>query len=389
MSESQGDRKSGSGEKVIDAEVEPLGKAPRRRMGRLVVYLILLVLVSIAIAVLYHLWSTDRLGQVFGGRSSAPAAGSSSVTLPVSPPPQAAVPPIASPVPAPAEAQAQPEPQREQQPDPRIDELERRLAALTASIERLQQLPAPASVDQQTITELQNRLQALEAERAEQDQKIALLIQASEAQGSQRGSLQQQVADLQARLTGVAQQSTAALREPLAQLIAWSELRDRARRGERFTGEAAILLPYAERQGAALQQAASALQGFADAPPPSLLQLHQRFAPLLQQQLDRPVQASGDPAEKTVWQRALDKITGLVTIRKVGGAGEAAPETKLADAEAAMAAGDVDAALAALEGLQLDPDLAAWREAMKARLALDAALDAYGAALRAHLAALP
>lgn len=372
------DKTAETGEKIIDTEVEPLGRANPRRGWRVAAYLSLAVLGSIAVAVLYHLWSTDRLDQLTGGRT-APAPSTSSVTLPVAPPPAPAAP--ASPDPA----QAQ-----------RLDALEQRLAALTAGIERLQQLPAASNADQQKLADLESKLQAAEANRADLEQKIALLIQTAEAQTAQRSSLQQQtaalqqqLADLQGRLAGMSDSRAAALREPLMQLLAWGELRERARRGQRFTAEASAISAYAERQGGALQQAAAAWAPFAEQTPPAMMQLGRRFAPLVQQQLARPtVEAQPDPATRAWWQRALDKVTGLVSIRKVGGAAEAAPETRLAEAEAAMAAGNPRAALAALDGLELLPDFAAWREQLKARLALNAALDGYGAALRTHLAAL-
>ena len=53
-----------------------------------------------------------------------------------------------------------------------------------------------------------------------------------------------------------------------------------------------------------------------------------------------------------------------------------------------MKSADPRAALAALEGLELTPEFAEWRDQLKARLALNVALNAYGAALRAHLAAM-
>lgn len=380
MSETPSDKKSGSGEKVIDAEVEPLAKAKPRRAVKLLVFFSLALLGSIAVAALYHLWSTDRLDQVFAGRSTPQPSSPTAVTLPVAPPTPAAPPPAPVAETAPAD-NAQSE---------RIDALEQRLAALTASLERLQQLPAASNTDQQKLADLEARLKTSEAERAEVEQKIALLIQTAEAQTAQRSSMQQQLADLQNRLATASDRNTAILRDPLAQLLAWSELRDRARRGQRFTAEAAVIQPYAERQGGALQQAAVGWQPFADKTPPAMLQLGRRFAPLLEQQLAAKPDAGSvpDPATRAWWQRALDKVTGLVSIRKLGGAEENRPESRLAEAEAAMRAGNASAALAALDGLDLLPAFAEWRDQLKARLALNAALDAYGAALRAHLAAL-
>lgn len=397
MSETSGDRKSDSGEKIIDAEIEPLAKAKPRRAVKVLVFFSLALIGSIAVAALYHLWSTDRLDQVFAGRSTPQPSSPTAVTLPVSPPA-----PAMAPAPAPVADTAQAERQAEQQAAntvqaERIETLEQRLAALTASLGRLQQLPAASNVDQQKLADLETRLKASEGERAELEQKIALLIQTAEAQTAQRSSmqqqvsgLQQQVADLQSRLATANDRNAAILREPLVQLLAWGELRERARIGQRFAAEAAAIIPYAERQGGALGQAAAAWQPFAETPPPAMLQLGRRFVPLMEQQLAARPDAGGeaDPAARAWWQRAIDKVTGLVSIRKLGGAAENRPESRLAEAEAAMKAADPRAALAALAGLELSPEFAEWRDQLKARLALNAALNAYGAALRAHLAAM-
>lgn len=388
MSETPSDRKSDSGEKIIDAEVEPLAKARPRRLLKLAVFFGLALIGSIAVAALYHLWSTDRLDQIFAGRSAPQPSSPTAVTLPVSPP---------APTPAPAAPAPVADTARVEQQAGRIDALEQRLAALTAGLERLQQLPSDSDLDRQKLGELETRLKASEAARADLEQKIALLIQTAEAQTAQRSSLQQQVgaqqqqlADLQGRLATANDRNAAALHEPLTQLLAWSELRDRARSGRRFADQAAAILPYAERQGGALGQAAAGWRDFAEKTPPAMARLSGRFMPLLEQQLSAKPESGSepDPATQSWWQRAIDKVAGLVSIRKLGGAEENRPESRLAAAEAAMQAGDAPAVLAALDGLALTPELAEWRDQLKARLALDAALDAYGAALRAHLAAL-
>lgn len=352
--------KPGNQDRIIDAEVEPLGG--KRSGSRMVILLIGAVVVSILIAVGWHFWSSGKLDAVLGGRPASSSSTTASQPAP-QPAPQAASPALPA-----------------QTPDSallaRLEDQEKRLAALTASLERLQQLPAA------NVTADPALLQKL----ADLEQQLAGLRQTQEANAAQRSMLQTQIADLQARFTALSEARLNALREPLLQLIAFSEARELARRGSSFAREATMLGSYAEAQGGMLKSAFAGLQPFAERGIPPAAVLAARFPTLAEQQRATPGGETAAAAEKPWWQRAVDRVTGLVSIRRVGSVDAASVEGKLEAAEAALRDGDLAAAVAALDGVALIPALQDWREQAQARLDLDAALDAHGAALRAHLA---
>ena len=351
-------------EKIIDAEVEPLsrGGGGSGRSLRIVLYLLAAVMLSVAIAVGYHFAVSGRLddllGSFSGASSSAPAPEPRPTeAVPAGPSGMAAAPPSVVPM-SPRDA--------------RLDQLESRFASLTASLERLQQLPASNAADPQKLHDL--------------EQQVAALRAALDTATAQRTALQTQLAELQGRMTALSEARLASLREPFVQLIGWAELREHARRGEAFAREAAALGGYAEAQGGNLKSAFAALQPFAEQPVPSAAALAARFDALAAQQRATPAQTDATAeAAKAWWQRAVDKLSGLVSIRRTGAPDAATLHGRLDLAAGALAQGDLKAAVAELDGLTLIAPLNDWREQAQARLKLDAALDAYGAALRAHL----
>ncbi|MBS4047880.1 MAG: hypothetical protein KG075_16155 [Alphaproteobacteria bacterium] len=345
-------------EKIIDAEVEPLGKSGSGsgRSLRIALYLIAAVMLSVAIAIGYHFAVSGRLDDLFGN-----AAPSASAPRPAEPPPSAATPAPSAPSVVPMSTR-----------DARLDQLESRFSSLTASLERLQQLPAANAADPQKLHDIEQQVLALRA--------------ALDTATAQRTALQGQVAELQGRMTALSEARLASLREPLVQLIGWSELREHARRGETFAREATALGSYAEAQGGNLKTAFADLQPFAEQPAPSAAALAGRFTALAEQQRATPAATDATAAaDKAWWQRAVDKLSGLVSIRRAGAPDAATVDGRLDLATAALAQGDLKAAVAELDGLTLIAPLNDWRAQAQARLKLDAALDAYGAALRAHL----
>lgn len=377
-------------ETIIDAEVEPLGGGRSRTFLRVIAYLAIAVAISIGIAALYHLWSTGRLE--FGSQPSAPP-------MAASPSPSSS--PSPSPSSSPAPAASAPVAAADPALQDRVAELDRRMAALSGSIERLQQLPSSSSDDRQALADMQAQIRtAVDEAKAAAEQarggnlaiseKLAALAAASEAQTAQRSALQQQVSDLQTELAALRVERAAAIREPVLLALAWGELRDRARRGVAFAGEARQLGSWADSDGGETAQAFSPLKAAAEKPVPSSSRLLLRFAAAAEAQRDHqaaaPAAAAGEPAAPW-WQRAIDRVTGLVSIRRADTSGDAAtPEGRLTTAETAIAGGDLAAAVAALDGLDAAPALAAWRDEARARLELDAALDRFGGLLRSRLA---
>ncbi|PJI37578.1 hypothetical protein [Ferrovibrio sp.] len=352
-------------EKIIDAEVEPLGKSGNGtgRSLRIALYLLAAVVLSVAIAVGYHLAVSGRLDDLLGRVSGSTPTPES---RPAEPAPAVAVPSSSSSSSsAPLVVPMSPR-------DARLDQLENRFASLTASLERLQQLPASNAADPQKLHDLEQQIVALRA--------------ALETSAAQRTALQSQVAELQGRMTALSEARLASLREPFVQLIGWAELREHARRGEAFAREATVLGTYAEAQGGNLKTAFAAVQPFAEQTVPSAAALAARFGTLAEQKRATPATPDATAAaDKAWWQRAVDKLSSLVSIRRAGAPDAATVEGRLDLAASALAQGDLKSAVAELDDLTLTGPLNDWRDQVQARLKLDAALDAYGAALRAHL----
>jgi hypothetical protein len=344
-------------EKIIDAEVEPLGKSGSGagRSLRIMLYLLAAVALSVAIAIGYHFAVSGRLDELLGRAAPSSAAPRQAETAPTAAAPAPSVVPMSP-------------------RDTRLDQLESRFSSLTASLERLQQLPAANAADPQKLQEIEQHVLALRA--------------ALETSAAQRTALQGQVAELQGRMTALSEARLASLREPFVQLIGWSELRVKADRGEKFVNEATQLGQYAEAQGGNLKATFAALQPFAETGAPAKAVLVGDFDEIYaEQQKDAEQKAvpvvTGD---RSWWQRSLDKISGLISVRRVG-EGEAALPSNFWHAAMAVRSGNLAAAVNDLSGgpVELVPALKEWRDAAEKRVKLDAALDSYGAALRAHL----
>lgn len=349
---------------IIDAEAEPLPKPPSAlaRLGRWLLIIVIAAAGCVAIAAGYHFYTLP---------ATSPAKPAIVNTAPLS---------AAQPDAGGAELARQ------------VQELERRLAALSASLERLQQLPAapgpqmpgadPAQAER--LKSLEETLQAQLAQQAmaasENRKASTEALRLAEAALSGQSQFDQKLADL-------ARARAADLRQPVALLLAWQALRDKAARGSGFAAEANAVAGLLG-QAAPLRTAFDAVQALAVSGAPTESALAGNFAGVAEAQQREA--ASLPPADGAApppwWQRALDKLAGLVTIRRVGGSA-AEPGDQLAQAETLLQRADLAGAVAALNGLNAGPTLAAWRSGAEARLKLDAALEKMQQTLRDHFAA--
>lgn len=345
-----------SDDRIIDAEAEPLPKAPppRLRIVRALVAALAAVLISLALAVGYHVWTRP-----------------SPMPVPVASRP--AAPPVAAPAPAADPLLVQ-----------RLADLERRHAALSASIERLQQLPGTPA-DTERVAKLEADLAALaDTVKAQAAQAEAV----SKAVAAREADLGTRIAAQDSEIARLREQKMQTLRQPIALLLAWQGMRESALAGKSFAvpRDAMALLIAAE--GEAVRAAFAALGPFAEKSAPGAAALALRFQAALAEQMRAPDAAPDADAALPWWERAWAKMTRLVTVRRIGAAAEG-DDAKLQAAEAALAEGDVAAALAALEGAALRPALMQWRADAERRVKLEAALDAFGKALSARLLAEP
>jgi uroporphyrinogen-III synthase len=150
-----------------------------------------------------------------------------------------------------------------------------------------------------------------------------------------------------------------------ALLLATGQMRDALLSGRPFLAELRSVAALSAGE-AALAQALDALAPEAEKGVPALPALKRRFDEL-KPELRRALR----PAAAGDWkQAALDKVTSLVTVRRVGSEALADPGPlgALARAEAALAKDDLAGAVAALGLIAADAVLAPWLEDAKRRL---------------------
>jgi hypothetical protein len=236
------------------------------------------------------------------------------------------------------------------------------------------------------IKELDRRIAALEAKPAAPAGEIAELRQ-------QAAKLSTAVADLGARV-GAAETSIAAEKAAPAQsavdptdsavLLTLLRIREAVEVARPFAAEydafTALAQPRPEIAAAAAPLAEPAKTGVASRAV-LIARLHALAGVI--------VTAEAPPAEPDWSDKVLARLRGLVTIRRIDGAGQSEPEAVVSAAERALAGGDLAAAIAALDRLAGPPAEAArpWLQMARQRLAVEAALQRVEELLTARLGA--
>jgi hypothetical protein len=276
-------------------------------------------------------------------------------------------------------------------PDPALIERLDRLEAAqkqdrqdaAKSLAALQQTGGQAAA---AIKELDRRIAALEAKPAAPAGEIADLRQ-------QAAKLSTAVADLGARV-GAAETAIAAETAAPAQsaadpadsalLLTLLRIRDAVEVARPFAAEydafTALAQSRPEIAAAAAPLAEPAKTGVASRAV-LIARLHALAGTI--------VTAEAPPAEPDWSDRALARLRGLVTIRRIDGAGQSEPEAVVSAAERALRGGDLAAAIAALDRLAGPPAEAArpWLQMARQRLAVEAALHRVEELLTARLGA--
>jgi hypothetical protein len=242
----------------------------------------------------------------------------------------------------------------------RIDELEaagddEADVRVAANAQRLDDLEAArAAVDEAALNSLELRLGALEA---------GLIDAAPEAE----------IRALESKLAALAQVAANAGRSA-ALAVAVARLREAARRSEPYAGALDEVRSLAGPLGDAdLALALAAIAGRAAGGVPNLAALRDRFAGLAAPLLH----AEGLDADAGWLAKTVNRLTSVVTVRRIGEVAGPTAEARIARAETRLAAGDLAAAIEDLAPLETAPGglLTAWLADARARLALDAALD--------------
>ena len=226
---------------------------------------------------------------------------------------------------------------------PRVDAIEHTLAALRQSVDKL------ATTEQAADPELVKQL----------GDRIALL----EAQAGAASGLAQQVRSLEAS-TAVARDTASKL---AATVLAVGQLAQAVADGNPFVRQLAAVRALGG-DDPDIAQAAAELEPHAISGVPTLAALRAQ----LPATVDAVIRATPVTAGETWTDRVMDRLASLVSIRRVGSYAIAAGGVGgiVAQAEAALQGGDLQAAVTALEQLDGAPAQAAsdWLQDARARL---------------------
>jgi hypothetical protein len=288
-------------------------------------------------------------------------------------------------------------------------------AALAARVTALEARPAPVTVDldpiKSTLTAQAQSLDRLQAPLAAQSQdqaaaapdktvvqQLTQRVAAIEAQAASKiaenGRLQQESARLSTAASDLGDRLTALERRVSAQgstdrtgtalLLAVLQMREAIEEARPFPGAYDAFKALAGDDAALLAGAAPLAQAARDGVASQAV---------LRAQLDNvgsEIARASKPAGKLRWwEQALDRIRGLVTIRRIGVAAHAGPEAAVSTAQSALAAGNLAGAVSALGSLEgADAEMAQpWLRLARDRLAAEAALARLQELLAARLGA--
>jgi hypothetical protein len=270
-----------------------------------------------------------------------------------------------------------------ERPDPALIERLDRLAA--AQNQERQDAAKNAAALQQTagqaaatVQQLDRRVAALETKPAAPTSDIADLRQ-------QLAKLATTVAELTARVAAIekaAPPQSAGDPTDSALLLTLLRIRDAVEMARPFAAEydafAALAQPRPEIAAAAAPLAEPAKTGVASRTV-LIARLHALAGAI--------ATAEAPPTEPDWSDKVLARLRGLVTIRRIDGAGQSEPEAAVNAAERALAGGDLAAAIAALDRLAGPPAEAArpWLRMARQRLAVEAALHRVEELLTARL----
>jgi hypothetical protein len=255
-----------------------------------------------------------------------------------------------------------------------FDPIRSTLAAQAQSLDRLQaalaaqsQDRAAAAPDKTIVQQLTQRVAAIEAQAASKtadsgrsEQELARLSTAANDLGDRLSALERRVST---------QSSTD--RTGTALLLAVLQMREAIEEARPFPTEYDAFKGLAGDDAALLAGAAPLAQAARDGVASQAV-LRERL-----DNLGSEIARASKPTGKLRWwEQALDSIRRLVTIRRIGVAARAGPESAVSAAQSALAAGNLAAAVSALGSLEgADAEMAQpWLRLVRHRLAAEAAL---------------
>ncbi len=156
-----------------------------------------------------------------------------------------------------------------------------------------------------------------------------------------------------------------------ATVLAVNQLRDALRRSAPFAAELGLVKRLAKNNPDMLA-AIAVLEPLSPKGAPTITMLRTRFL----QTAREVVKAAGMAAEKTWMDRVMNRLKGLVTIRRIGEKGDTSPEALMARAEESLEGGNLMGALKSFQKLTGEASIAAkaWVTAAQTRVAAEQAL---------------
>lgn len=241
-----------------------------------------------------------------------------------------------------------------------VEGLANRIAALESARGKAPDGAAAAASPSATSNELKTAL-------AERDKRHAALRAENE-------ELRKAVTNLAGRIATVEKSSSggkSAAGKSAALVLAAGQLRAALSKSTPYTAEIEAVAALSESDPT-IAKTVTTLSPRADKGIATRNQLTARFDTMAR----RVIQAAVAPGGDGLWDRAMARLAGLVTIRRKGtDATGQTPSAMLARAEAKLSAGDLDGAAKALDPLDGAPRMAAedWLTQAKARVAADKA----------------
>ena len=277
----------------------------------------------------------------------------------------------------------------------RLDDLEKRLRAVSATVAERPSGPAAPGAPDPAIADLRGRLEALEkrpaeaapstaapaapAVDAEKEKEIALLTREIATLRSSMSALDQAVAtqrdqakalsDAVGAKSGNEQKALTAARAAAVIGVA-ARLSGSIEAGIPFAGDLNLLMPLIQGD-ARLSEISASLQPYAQTGVASRATLEAEFPAVAKAAM------AEDLSDDSYGSRLVGKLRGLVSLRRVGDVPGDTTEAKLARAETALHAGDLAKAVDLVKSLpaQTSRATAAWLGKAEAHLAARRGLD--------------
>jgi uroporphyrinogen-III synthase len=272
---------------------------------------------------------------------------------------------------------ANPPPRPESAADPRVAAIGERLAGIERRVGEIAAAPA-ASVTPDQLSALQRRIQSLESASAPSVDtgQIANLSAETTRLREELARLQEEVSALSLVVGDLMKADRAAAKRNDALLLAIGQLREAMARGGSFAPELASLQALADNDpsfGPAINTlAAHAARGVK-----TRAQLRDEFARVAPAIL----RSASTGASESWWQAPIDRLSNLVSVRKIGDVAGDMPDAIAARAEYRLSEDDLAGAVSAVERLSGAPADAAraWLTDARARLDAERAIAALSA----------